>query len=49
MFIEDEHFITSSKVLFGSKKHALGQRIGEVESEIASAVASLSDDGVPNL
>ena len=48
MFIEDEHFITSSKVLFGSST-ALGQRIGEVESEIASAVASLSDDEVLNL
>jgi len=48
MFIEDEHFITSSNVLFASST-ALAQRIGEVDSEIASAVGSLSDDEILNL
>ena len=48
MFIEDEHFITSRGLLFGSST-ALGQRIREVDSQIASAVASLSDDEVLSL
>jgi hypothetical protein len=43
MFIEDEHFITSSKVLFRSRT-ALGQRFAAVDAEIQRAVASLTDD-----
>jgi hypothetical protein len=39
MFIEDEHFITSSKVLFASST-ACGQRIREVDAQIASVVGS---------
>ncbi len=48
MFIEDEHFITSTGLLFGSST-ALGQRIREVDSQIASAVDSLSNDEVLSL
>ena len=48
MFIEDEHFITSSKVLLASGT-ALGQRIREVDAQIASVVGSLTDDELLSL
>jgi hypothetical protein len=43
MFIEDEPFVTSSKVLFASPT-ALGQRVAAVEDQIKHAVGSLTDD-----
>jgi hypothetical protein len=48
MFIEDEHFITSSKVLFAATD-AFDQRIRAVDTQIASAVSSLTDDEVLSL
>ena len=43
MFIDDEHFITNSNVLFASNT-ALERRFADLNGQIQSAVDALTDD-----